>query len=129
MPEGVPVEGSDGHQGFAEHIARDAQRPQRQEEVVFRDAELQVLPLGAFGPFHRHGNVAFTKVIGSDFGRVHPDFLDPTAQIRGNGDIRTDGHQTAADIRIARQFGEDVAKRLLSGNGGSMNGGERFGNA
>ena len=51
----------------------------------------------------------------------HPGPVDPAAEVRRGGDVRTHGHDMACNLLgFVRQIGEEPPERLLGGRGSAM---------
>ena len=131
LDEGV-VQGSDGQQALPEEGVRKPEHPEQDEQVVLRDAELDVLPPRRGGPRLERGDRLLAKGVGLLPGGEHPPPVDPPAEIGGDGHVRGGGDHPVRELAPRpSDGGEDPPEALLggeplpSGNGKLLGNGHR----
>ena len=110
------VEGADGQQPLPEQGVREPEDPEQGEQVVLRDAELDVLPPRRSGPRLERGDRLLPEGIGLFSGGEHPPAVDPAAEVRGDGHVRRRGHDPVGELApLPPDRGEDPPEALLGG--------------
>jgi len=121
--EGV-VDGADGGEGLVEEVGGDAEGAEEEEEVVFRDAELEVAAGGGLAPLDGDGDAGVGEEVGEGLGGVDAGLADPAAEVGGDGDVGGGGDEAAGEVGLAGEVDEDLAEGLLGGEGRREGGGE-----
>ena len=94
-----------------------AQRRQRDEEIVLRNAKLQMLAGWPLRPAIGGGDLLFLETVRAGRAVEHAAPVHPSAHIGGDGHIRRCRHHARGEVRLlARQIEQDAAEALLRGH-------------
>ena len=85
--EGV-VERPDGKQACSEHVLGQAEHAEQEEQVVLRDAQLDMLAAGGRLPLLGGGDVLQTELVRARLAIEQAPLIDPAAQVGGDRDVR-----------------------------------------
>ena len=111
------VERGNRQQPCAEEVVRQPKHRQHQEEVVFRDAQLDVLSGRRQFPLLHRGDLLLPEGIGSGLAVEDSASVDPAAEVGGNRDVRREGDDVIREWFLAAgKVGEHAAKALLRGS-------------
>ncbi len=108
------VECPDRKEPLPEQVARQAGRPQHQEEVALRDTQLDMLAIVAGTPFLRRRNLCLCEDVGSLAAAEQAALVHPCAEVCRDGDVRRCGDDAVGEFAAGlRQVEQDTAKRGL----------------
>ena len=122
------VDRSEGKQHFPGEFLRQSEHVQQEKQVVFRDAQLDVVSLGGLLPAEHGGHGILAKEIDLLLGAVDPHLVNPSPQVGRNGNVGGSGHHAGRHLRDAAQGGEEGPQGLLGGEVAPVAGPQAGGN-
>ena len=114
------VDRADGEQAGAGQGMGEAGGAEKQEEVLFGDAEFDVLALGRHAPALGGGQFGVAEDVVAGVAVEDAAAVHPGAEIGGDGDVRAGGDDVGGEVGefalAAADLGEDVAEAGLGGH-------------
>src|SRR5258706_9497653 len=108
------VKRADRKQTCSEHAVRKPERRQQQEQVHFRNSELEVLPAGTQFPALHRSYSLLAKGVRKLIAPEDSAPIDPRSKVRRNRHVRRCRHYATGNVRLlTADLIQNVAERSL----------------